>query len=107
MFVTTIRYTHFGISLHVRLVQFELGNKQKSIGNERQRQCISMQSCFYYLSLGVYWVRYKDGLVRVVGKPTIIMQIRVVGALSLSQLKGFPAVGQIHIACEFIKKIDI
>ena len=66
-----------------------------------------MQSCFHYLSLGVYWVRYKDGLVRVVGKPTIIMQICVVGALNLSQLKGFPAVGQTHIACEFTKKIDI
>ena len=44
---------------------------------------------------------------RVVGKPTIIMQIRVVRALNLSQLKGFPAVGQTHIACEFTKKIDI
>ena len=32
------------------------------------------------------------------------MQIRVVGALNLSQLKGFPAVGQTHIACEFTKK---
>ena len=66
-----------------------------------------MQSCFHYLSLGVYWVRYKDGLVRVVGKPTIIMQIRVVGALNLSQLKGFPAVGQTHIACESCSYFDI
>ena len=33
--------------------------------------------------------------------------MRVVGTLNLSQLKGFPAVGQTHIACEFTKKIDI
>ena len=43
----------------------------------------------------------------VVGKPTIILQMRVAGTLNLSQLKGFPAVGQTHIACEFTKKIDI
>ena len=56
------------------------------------------------LSRGILSPIQRRPRLRVVGKPTIIMRMRVVGALNMSQLEGFPAVGQTHIACECTKK---